>query len=677
MNRRKNSVAHSVDFWTRWTLAGILLCILLGAIFWRVAPLRSSDPDMFYHLEMARRTAVEGGITHLPEMDNLMPKEEWANGYWLFTFLSSVAYRVAGEQGVFVFGFLCALATLLLLLWIAHRDLTIGVSLSLVVGLLLVPNAANRLFLLRPHTLSMFLFLVMAWALLARNYWVAFVCGVLHSWSYAAPILPLAICAVALVFYRREPRDWALTAGAGIGGVIVGLVSHPYFPKNLTPIWNTFRLSAPGAVPSSVALPTELAGVPFSQMLGGCLFLCLPLFLNLLRIPKGSRTRFFGGNVKPATTEVLFVTICLAGLLALATVSFRALEYAIPLAVLAWVLFLRDWKDATLQGAFVAVGIFFALPAAWELYGDFRPGYPGSRSALEALGALPMPADGKKVLNVEWSHGAYVLYERPGYRFVDVGDPRALPLYNPQLAALREELKLGKTADPYGIVKYSFNADYILLYSGPLQTQLDKSPHFRQISNVAVAETPGLRIYVYEAAPRRLPLQVKEYETANERGLSASSYLPDEQRTTFLNLTTNNECETVSPKITQRPLFKGATLLALGGVGDVRVSWKGKKLFRGVLGQSSILETEVVLPLPGSLASTSDLSIEVCSLERGAPMGVISSLFTKKYLQALCDWKGGLGIPASQKEGWTYSNVAATTCLAPYAGKAFKPSEIE
>jgi hypothetical protein len=153
--------------------------------------------------------------------------------------------------------------------------------------------------------------------------------------------------------------------------------------------------------------------------------------------------------------------------------------------------------------------------------------------------------------------------------------------------------------------------------------------------------------------------------------------LPDDQRTTFLNLSGSSDCETVSPKIARQPVLKGAKLVALGGVGDIRVSWKGKKLFRGILGKGSILETEVVLPLPGPLKSASDMSIEVCSLERGAPMGVVTSFFDKKYLQALCEWKGGLRVPASQKEGWVYSNVAASTCLAPYAGRAFKPSEIE
>ena len=679
---------HSLDQWTRWGLAGLLVGLAVAAIYWRAAPVRESDPDRYFHLEMARRTAETGHIRQMKETADLNLGQPFHNSYWFFTWVSSLGYKLGGEQGALGFGFVCALATLLLLLWVAHENLSIGISMLVLLGVLLSPDAMNRLFLYRPHLLSMLLFSLMVVGMLRSNRYVTFASGVLHAWSYQATFLPAVVLLLAIPFRKRQGRDWLFAIITGFAGLLVGVLSHPYFPTNVWALLGVLEASAPSTSIPDISMPMEFGGMTVNRAVMNLSFFLLPLVLMVIRGVPRFRKLLFKQDFKLTNLDMAWLTLCLALFWALSFVTARALEYVIPLAVLGWVYFIREWKNPATQARFLLLGMVLCLPMAWNSYVRDERVRLSPRDIIAAIRTLPEDAEGKKVLNMDWSHGAHVLYARPGYGIVDYGDPRPLASHRPDLYELRQQLASGMIADPFGVVKFGFGAEYVLTFAGPFQAQMEASPHFRKYAVVDLQETPGVKLYIYQAAPVRLPLQVKNYDfkAAAGREVSsdeesgawkvwgANSQVPAERRTTFVNLGAGSEagCSFLRPELAQQAYVYGTSLLAIGGAGDVKVYFNGAKLFRGELGKKNVRETELVLNLPKPLTKKDRLLVEVCGLDSQVLTGFTASLFSPKLLSALCTWKYGAAeasaSPQMEKD-WKYGVTAGASCLAPYAVK--------
>jgi hypothetical protein len=665
-----------LDQITRWSVAGVLVVLGLAAIYWKTTPLRVSDPDRYYHLEIAHRTAAEGHLRSIPEFADPSVITPFFNGYWLFTWLSSVGYKLNGETGALAVGFGFAAATFLLLLWFAHERLSIGMSVLLIFGVFLTPDAMNRFFLYRPHLYSIFFVTLILVGMFKRNRYATFGAGLLLMLGYQSPFVPVFMLLVAIAVNRHE-KPWLHAGLAGLAGIAIGVVLHPYFPNNLLPLVTILKFVAPVAslVPAS-DLPLETAGLPPGYAVRALGFLLFPLVLLVIRCTPALRQSLFKQSFGAPSRDAVWVCICLAALWILAVRIGRALEYLVPVSVCAWAIFLSEWKQPRGRLAFLGVGVLLALPAAWGAYITDSQLRLGSPQIISLLRMLPEKAEGKKILNMEWGHGSLALYARPGYRVVDHGDPRPFSVNHSELYLLRRKLATGKIADPFGVVRFGFDADYVLAGSGPFQQQMDASPHFRLVAAVAMEAMPGFYNYLYEAAPRRLPLQVKHWELATpaDRQISSLNWapakvvstLPEAQRSTFLTLGTQDKCATVRPSLKQQAVLFGSTVLALGGQGDISVSINGEKYFRGELGTKGIRETEVLIPLGRKLSARDSVVMEVCAVPGSEGSGVSASFFDKALLDSLCAWKQ-TSAPKKQNALWKFSNSAESSCLAPYA----------
>jgi len=85
------------------------------------------------------------------------------------------------------------------------------------------------------------------------------------------------------------------------------------------------------------------------------------------------------------------------------------------------------------------------------------------------------------VFNCAWASPPYILYRRPDLRFVDILDPSFLWSSSRELFDLRTQIRTGRTADPYDLLRTLFRADYVFCSDPALFGQLQRDPRFRRL----------------------------------------------------------------------------------------------------------------------------------------------------------------------------------------------------
>src|ERR1700722_15869232 len=82
--------------------AGLLLLLLGGywMVSFRLKEISLAEPDRYFHLALARMTAERGLVDAIPQIDNLSWKNEYPNGYFLFSTINGLLYRFGGERAV-------------------------------------------------------------------------------------------------------------------------------------------------------------------------------------------------------------------------------------------------------------------------------------------------------------------------------------------------------------------------------------------------------------------------------------------------------------------------------------------------------------------------------------------------------------------------------------------------
>ena len=113
----------------------------------------------------------------------------------------------------------------------------------------------------RPHVLAIFCFVLLNVGILRRSRWITALGAALFVLSYHAlyvPVLTLLIVALLAFAGARDDRRGLLAlAGAGLAGVLVGIVANPYFPGALEMTWIHIRIP--------FLLAGELRGAGFSR----------------------------------------------------------------------------------------------------------------------------------------------------------------------------------------------------------------------------------------------------------------------------------------------------------------------------------------------------------------------------------------------------------------------------
>jgi hypothetical protein len=445
----------------RW-LGAAAVAFLVGGYYWLFlgAPrlLGSADPDRYYHLALARIYASSGLPRVLPQVEDLNWGHYFPDKEFLFHVLTGGAWAAGGDGAVLACVPLLGLAVALLLYFEASRVLRPAPAAALVgAGLLGTSAFLFRMSLLRPHLLAVLCFCLLLLAIVRQRPRLAALAAAAFVLSYHA-FYVVGVVVVATWLLRRAEGMPRLTWAWVLGGLCLGLLVNPYFPSNLLMGVFTLKLALGLATLPAMEETLEVFQPSWRLVLVsyGFVLLCAaactwPLLRRKLE-PGVARTNF------------LFLLLVAGAFALLGMKSLRAMEYAVPAALLlaahasalqvlgrhtlaallAVLLACQGWVDLRVYRA------HWSYPQM-SFYPDYAP----------LLAQVPR-GHSSKVFNCEWESGPIILHARPDLRFVDLLEPALLWQVSPQRYAARQGLVRGAFDDPHAILRGVFHADYVL-----------------------------------------------------------------------------------------------------------------------------------------------------------------------------------------------------------------------
>ncbi len=647
----------------------------------------AAEPDQYFHLAVGRQLAEHGLTRALPQAEQIAWKDRFTNDYFLFSALVAGAWKIGGERTALGLVPFLVLALCLLLFGFARRYLPWGLALVIPLLILLNPTSLGRLLSLRPSLLAEIWMVGLAWALVSKNRVGVVICAFCFPLSYHAVYFPAFVLLVAALVGQGFRNEWPKLAAIGGVALVVGICVNPYFPGTL---------SAVAAVFSSIFVPSTLPvseGAQEAMRWNKDLLLSrLPLFSLILGVTVWRllvepmpRTKAAKAAHPLWDAEFVFLFVLAASFFAMMFLSFRAVEYAAPFAVLFFAVFAaRHTKKFQQTAGVVAAGALLLLPEGAQLL--YKPmGATVNAVALrQAIQALPSEANGKKVFNCDWYAGGPLLYWAPQVRFVDLGDPKALNDVHPGLSALKAQLRNGEVPYTMGPVRYAFGADYVLCQGGPLVDAMDASPYFRRVfpapqaGRVPVSSSVFTLYEVREAQRSAFVTDFEEQENGKWSLRQNLSKLDPEKRSPFQSMgkaftgkravaSKELECNTLRVTADEIRRHQGAMYFGVGGGPALMVQLNGRRLFARQ-DWAGFTDLDTLVPLPHKLRAGDTLTVQACRNSPWERMGTAISFWSARDLKQACEWKG-LPLLGPSLGGADFSDKPTSLCLAPLAAR--------
>jgi hypothetical protein len=392
------------------------------------------------------------------------------------------------------------------------------------------------------------------------------------------------------------------------------------------------------------------------------------------------------------TREYGFLLAAAVVFWALSSRNPRGAEYAIPLTALVLAAGLRQAPRARLVvPAVLALALAVQIPRmAAQVRAMAGPPNERSANALLALEAIPRQAGGL-LFNCEWDLSPYVLYARPGLRFLDILDPSLLQTASPHLHQSRQRLLAGDVADPYFMLKGGLRADYVLCRSRAVVAQLQSDPLFVPLSPAAgqgsspetpvlfkLAEVPGSSfVRDFEVTPPSSLLQegLPDAQTAwaplpgppqamPVRSADLGEYLRAAQASGSPSVV----CAAVRPSATAVAQHAGKTLIGIGGGRNVRVWLNGEPFYASGTAFEKPRLVQQLAALPRPLTPADRIEAVVCSRSDASFLLLALSFWDQGEVDSICRAKGWTEPPAPKGGlGWRFRGNPAQTCLGPVA----------
>ena len=551
----------------RWALT---VCLLGVALFWGFDHFgdypKLDDPDFYYHLAVAKRTAAQGLVRSLPEVEDIGWNHYFPDKDFLFHQALGLADRIAGESGAQSMRVVLALLLIgTLLVFGARRLPPLLVALTLISTVFMNPRFLSRLYDLRPYVLAETCFVLVIYGLLLRNRVLVFFGAVFYTLGYSAFFLPLATVLMFFLLCRKSAATTLKLTLWGVFGFTLGILIHPYFPSNLVMSFRTIEIATRVSEWGRVASGQELEVLP-----GGVFFKENGLLIMA--------TLLCGWSNRLRSRPHLWLFLMTAGFWLLCRINGKAIEYAVPLTV---ILILETLSHSVSQKnlwkvSLAGFGTLILLQVPILLEGANAPKAMAADRALKALRALPSNADGKKLFSCEWGNESYLLYARPGVRMVDILDPFYLLSEAPQKLELRNRFKQGAIADPRRMLKDVFHADYVMCGAEAATLSLEHDPGFIKLSANAnqgaregefslyqIRDTASAEfVRHFTLQPGNQPVSLIEPDGKEPRSILTRATLPQELSSSCLEVAVSTE---------EIRRLQGARYLALGGGPTIEV----------------------------------------------------------------------------------------------------------
>ena len=685
------------------------------------------DPDRYYHYAISKIYAESGPPKILPQAEDVGWGKAFPEKEFLFHIITGLGYKFGGDPGVDVAVLVVSVATMLSLYLIACTFTTPGIAAlsTVLVSAAGVYRFYQRLHMVRPHVLAIFGFTWILYAATTRRPRLLLATCLLFALSYHGLQVPLVVLAMIMIagFLARQPSTGLVLFG--MAGLMMGVLANPYFPYNITVMIQHLQIALGHSQISETHFGRELYPLRSDDYLkNAAMFIALGVvafgfMMRHLWPPRGIRQ----GNDKLEAYQFFLIAGVFAAFLLASMKSPRAFEYVAPSALMLMCLLSRQKKLWRWSAA------VFLIPACMQLF-PFAKKIAVSRSQVaetdessyktmhDALSALPPSSLGKKILNCKWDRSPYIFYDRPDLRFTGLLDPTFLLVGNSELHTRLEELNRGDVADPFGLVRDFFKADYVICDLPEVNDLLLRDPNFRLIYPSRRDDLAAS--WVFEVAREQVPQSVRQFRTyifreSNDRAdwlkepasnLKFADWPPTDwqdyaNKPTFVNLrslTNINQsdeeqksqsgqsknasksvvsdqtrssakifCAQVEPENAEIRRLAGADVVGVGGGPAVRL-WRNGRL---ILESRKKLEiahlVNLMVKLEPPLSDRDHLQIVVCSDQEG-PVGLALSLWRTQDLRELCTQKLNPAVFAQHTEDRSVaSNNSSTNCLGPFA----------
>jgi hypothetical protein len=407
------------------------------------------DRDSLYHARYANLLPERGLSREFPWTQESVWRDAFSDKEFLFHVLLAPFCR--GDDpaaGAKVAAWLMGVGLLGTLVFVLSRN---GIRAAWF-WVCLVPALGNhflfRMQEVRPAILSVILLLLGLHFLLKSRWRSLAIVGFVYSWTYTAPHLLIIFAGVdALVRWGDERRfEWRGLAFAA-GGVVAGLVLHPYFPNDLRLWWImnveiVARAWDLGGDPA-VRLGSEFGSVlPRSLVVSSTLVLLFFVGTFLAAAYRGSS---FSGRTRRLAAFMIggFLMYLLSG---------RFIEYFAPLALLAAAsavedLWPRDGAWPKRRIVLVNLASFLAIVltarSVWDTHRALKT-YPAPDLAGAARWLKSNVPPREKVIHLDWGDFPQLFYYDPSHYYLVGLDPMFMYVRNADRLRLLEDIKAGR-----------------------------------------------------------------------------------------------------------------------------------------------------------------------------------------------------------------------------------------
>jgi hypothetical protein len=331
-----------------------------------------------------------------------------------------------------------------------------------------------RMSMTRAPALSLALLGLGTYLILRRKHILLALLSFAFVWFYS--LFPL-ILAFAIAFtsatYIAERRIDLRAVLASSCGIIAGLFINPYFPKNLSLLYQHILMKINTTSGYTVDVGVEWYPYETWIMLVSSVVACVIYFAALLAFDFRSRVR----DAKP-----LFFLIVSAMLLLMALKSRRFIEYWPPFAVVfaaftfgpkfeqidwAWLAKTRDRVIAAIATAVVAVAALGAMVGTVvQAHADVKSEADpyAYRGASEWIAENTPP--GSMVFNTDWDDFPMLFYYNPNSVYIVGLDPTYLYDRDKDLWDLYARITLGEEENPAPLIRERFGAEYVFTDNG-------------------------------------------------------------------------------------------------------------------------------------------------------------------------------------------------------------------
>lgn len=485
----------------------ISLAVLFGCSFFLFLSFQLipniPDPDSFYHIRLAELIRDQGVVRDFP---------------WLgdFTVLGSVYADQHFLYHVFLIPFItwlppfvgAKLATALLAsgavlaVYLLYRELGLRWR-WLWMSILLVTNPFTfRMGLIKAPSLSiLFLFLGMLF-LVKRNVWGLLALSAVYVWTYGGfPVLVGIVGIYALVSAaaswmrgakrrisarRRLEHLWKNEVRlviACVGGIVIGLIFNPFFPKNVQFYWIQTVKIALVNYQSEVAVGGEWYPYDFMELVANTVFVSIAAVIAII---------LFFVFVRKQRTHTIALGIIAMIFFGLTLKSRRYVEYEVPLMLTfaasaitdalrglhlrPYVLLAKEffWRRVVL-GMLVVMYLAIAVPTiiARDVATE-RKSFEGGQTVTTFSAAMswlrayhqtnhpeePMPI----VFHSDWDEFPILFYYNSNARYIAGLDPTFMYLKDPQKTKEWAEITTGSyRGDVFHALQNDFRASYVFV----------------------------------------------------------------------------------------------------------------------------------------------------------------------------------------------------------------------